>query len=220
MLLTKLATFKPLAELLIPGKAHIFIGPHGAGKTTLVAKLAVHFHKQGFPVGLLSLDDEKIGGMEPLAVVAESLGDRAHLVTDLTTLRAAATQMGARHMLLIDTPGINPYQPGTLAKLEDRLTKLGLPATVHLVAPANLGHDDMTLLPVATQRFAPTSLAITRLDAASRFGGLFTTAADSGLPLGLASHSPALSIPPLPLTAPWLAQTLAQYPTQPWELPA
>lgn len=220
MLLGKLLPFRSPAELLMPGKAHLFLGPHGAGKTTLISKLAIQAKKQGKTVGLLSLDDQKIGGFEPLAIAAEIMGETAHLLSSRADLRAAAAQLGPRHLLLIDTAGINPYQPQNLTKLGQRLEDLGLPTLNHLVIPASLNAADMAALPVACHRFGLHSLAFTKLDGTTRYGALLSTAAGSGLPVGLAGHSADMATPPLAFTAGWLASALATQPRQPWELAA
>jgi flagellar biosynthesis protein FlhF len=217
MLLAKLIPFKPVADLLTPGQAHLFIGPPGAGKTTLIAKLAVQTKNSGRSVGMLSLDNQKIAGFEPLAITAETLGDHAHLIASPTDLRTAAQALGPRHILLIDTPGLNPYNPQAATALYQRLQGLGIPLVTHLVLPADMNAEDMAALPIATHRFNLTSLAVTRLDCTTRYGAVATTAAHAALPLGLASHNGDFATPPLSLTAQWLAQALATLPRQPWE---
>lgn len=217
MLLSKLATFTPAPEALKPGQAHLFIGPPGAGKTTLISKLAVQTHQNGRTVGILSLDDQKLAGFEPLAITAESLGDTAHLLTGPASLKTAAQTMGPRHLLLIDTPALNPYQPQAFTQLKQRLESLGVPTICHLVIPADLNADDMALLPVATHRFNPVSIVVTKLDCTTRYGALLNTAVASGLPLGLASHSGTVTTAPLNLTPSWLGQALGTLPRQPWE---
>ncbi|MBI1308828.1 MAG: hypothetical protein GC129_03070 [Proteobacteria bacterium] len=217
MLLAKLITFKTPGDLLPAGKAHLFIGPQGAGKTTLVAKLAIHAKKQGRTVGILSLDDQKIGGFEPLAIAAEILGEHAHLITTPNDLKSAGKELGPRHLLLIDSAGLNPYAPQTLNALQKKLSTLGIPALTHLVLPAPLNLGDMTALPVACHRFNISSLIFTKLDATSRYGALLTTAEGSRLPIGIATHNPDMSVPPLTLTAQWLAEGLTQLPHQPWD---
>ncbi len=217
MLLSKMATFTPAAEALKPGQAHLFIGPPGAGKTTLVAKLAVQAKQNGRKVGILSLDDQKLGGFEPLAITAETLDDTAHLLTGPAALKTAAQTLGPRHLLLIDTPALNPYQPQAFTQLKQKLDNLGVPVITHLVIPADLNADDMALLPVATHRFNPSSIIATRLDCTTRYGALLNTAAASSLPLGLASHSASVAAAPLGLTPQWLAQALGTLPRQPWE---
>lgn len=220
MLLGRVAPFRPWHEVLAPGKAHVFVGPHGAGKTTLVAKLAIQAHQNGQQAGVISLDTQKVAGFEPLAATADALGDTAHLVTDAPTLRAAAASLGPRTMLLVDTPGLNPYAPAGMAALHKTLAGLGLPLVAHLVVPANLNPDDMALLPVAAHRFGLTSLIPTRMDATSRFGAVLSTAAAASLPLGLATNSTTLGTAPFALGPLWMAQALARLPTQPWEIPA
>lgn len=217
MLLSKLATFLPAADILKPGQAHLFIGPPGAGKTTFISKLAIQTKQNGRTVGILSLDDQKLAGFEPLAITAETLGDSAHLLTGPASLKTAAQSLGPRHLLLIDTPALNPYQPQAFTQLKQRLDSLGLPTICHLVIPADLNADDMALLPVATHRFNPTSLVITKLDCTTRYGAILNTASASGLPLGLASHSGNVATPPLSLTPQWLGQALGTLPRQPWE---
>lgn len=217
MLLSKLAMFTPVADVLKPGQAHLFIGPPGSGKTTLVSKLAVQTHQNGRSVGILSLDDQKLAGFEPLAITAETLGDTAHLLTGPSSLKIAAQTLGPRHLLLIDTPALNPYQPQAFTLLKQRLESLGLPTICHLVIPADLNAEDMALLPVATHRFSPVSIVVTKLDCTTRYGAILNTAAASGLPLGLASHSGNVATPPLGLTPQWLGQALGTLPRQPWE---
>ena len=220
MLLGKQLAFKPMAELLPMGAAHVFIGPHGAGKTTLVAKLALQAKQQGRQLGILSLDDQKIGGFEPLAIAAEIFGDAAHLITTRDDLQTAARTLGQRQALLLDTAGFNAFAPRALATLQQRLEGLGIPLTIHLVLPANLNAADMAALPIACQRLAPASLIFTKLDCTTRYGALVASAAQSGLPLGLATHAADMATPPLNLTPQWLAEALLQLPQQPWEFAA
>ncbi len=221
MLLGKQLAVKTPTDLLSSAGIHIFIGPHGAGKTTLVAKLGIQARRQGRNVGLLSLDDQKIGGFEPLAIAAEVMGDHAHLVTGAGGLHAAAAELGPRHLLLIDTPGINPFATATLVALQRKLAVLNLPAgtswATHLVLPANVNAEDMQALPVACHRFSLSSLIFTKLDCTTRYGSVVATAVGSGLPMGLATHAPDMATPPLPLTAQWLAEALTQLPVHPWE---
>ncbi len=215
MLLTKLLPLKSLADLLPKGRIHVFVGPTGAGKTTLISKLAVQARQTGTSVGLMSLDDQKIAGFEPLAVTAEALGEQAFLISRPEDLATAAQSLGPRQWVVIDTPGFSPYNgPGMLA-LKKRLTALGLPFTVHLVVPANLHGAAMALLPLAFQPLAPQSLMFTRLDETAHLGPLVATLSAHSLPGGLATDTPLISQPAMPLTGRWLAEALAIPPRQP-----
>ncbi|MCA3244623.1 MAG: hypothetical protein INF43_04900 [Alphaproteobacteria bacterium] len=220
MLLGKQLRFLAPAEALPSGAAHVFVGPHGAGKTTLVAKLAWQAKQRGQRVGLLSLDDQKVGGFEPLAIAAEIFGTHAALIADQDDLRAAAARLqggAAQEGLLLDTAGLNPFAPKAVSGLQQRLVGLGLPVRVHLVIPANLNPADLAMLPVACHALSPQSLIFTKLDCTTRYGAIVATAAGSGLPLGLATHAADMATPPLALTAAWLADALLELPKQPWE---
>lgn len=216
MVLGKLITFKTVADIFTPGHVHALIGPTGAGKTTLAAKLAVQARKQGRTVGLLSLDDQKIGGFEPLEAAATAVGDEAHLIRSAADLKAAASTLGPRHFILIDTPGISAYNPTAIARLKEKLNGLGIPVTTHLVMPGHLAATEMELLPHAAQGLNPTSLLFTKLDEMAHFGALTSVAAHSRLPVGVATHNPALGVAPLTLTPRYLAEVLHADPALPW----
>lgn len=215
MLLTKLLPLKPLPEVLPKGRVHVFVGPTGAGKTTLIAKLAVQARQTGTTIGLMSLDDQKIAGFEPLAVTAEALGEQAFLLSTPEDLTAAAQALGPRQWVFIDTPGLSPYNRPAMVALKARLQALGMPCTVHLVVPANLHGPALALLPLAFQPLNPQSIMFTRLDETSHLGPLVATLAGHGLAGGVATNHPLVSQPALPLTGHWLAGALAAPPRQP-----
>jgi flagellar biosynthesis protein FlhF len=217
MLLGKQLKFLSATETLPQGGVHVYVGPHGAGKTTLVAKLALQAKQQGRKFGILSLDNQKIGGFEPLAIAAEIFGEHAFLINSIDDLHSAAAKLGHRQALLIDTAGINAFAPRGLLTLQQQLGALNLPMQVHLVLPANLNPADLGTLPVACHNLNIASLIFTKLDCTTRFGALVATANGSGLPLGLATHAADMATPPLHLTPEWLAETLLQLPQQPWE---
>ena len=217
MLLGKLLRFTPPQELVARGKAHVLVGPSGAGKTTLIAKLGIHAKRQGLTVGLMSLDDQKIAGFEPLQVAAKALGEKAYLIRDGKDLAAAARQLGPRHLILIDTPGLGPYKRLELNTFRARLEALKIPLTAHLVLPATHNPAELEKLPLAFGAFNPASLLFTKLDETVHMGGLVSTAHDHALPLGVASDSPDFATAPLTLAPRWLAEHLARFPQQPWE---
>ena len=224
MLLSKLLTLHLPPALLPAGTWHVLLGPPGGGKSTLVCQLAAQFASHGQPVGLISLDNQTLGGQEALSATAEILGLPYLSTPTPAQLQAARAAAPAHTVWLIDTPGLTPYQPQTLARVQQQLAALqpAIGATVHahVVAPASLHPGELALLPSALQRFTLHSLCLTQLDAASHFGGPLNVAVQHGLPLGLASHSPSPAATPLTLTARWLAEALLNPPRSQWEFPA
>lgn len=217
MLLGKLLAFKPMAEVIARGQAHVLVGPPGAGKTTMVAKLAVQAKRMGLSVGVMSLDDQKIGGFEPLRVTADALGDTAHLLHSGEDLAKAAKALGPKHLLLIDTPGLTPTRRNEVAQFRVRLESLNIPYRTHLVLPAPYNVDDMQALPVAFGAYAPSSLMVSRLDETTRFGAIATTAHAHRIPLAVGSDGPDYAQAPVNISARWLAEQLSRVPQQIWE---
>ena len=220
MVLGKRVTFISPAEMLIRGKAHVFVGPTGAGKTTLISKLAHHYKNSGDAIGLLSLDDEKIGGFEPLNIVAEILGEQAHLITEKDDLKKAAKHLGKRHFLLVDTPGVSPYQPEAIMALKNRIDGLGLDPVVHLVLPASFNAEELPALPVAYHPFQATRATFTKLDETARMGGILNTILESGLQVCYVTNQPQVHHMPTVLDAASLAQALLTSPPSLLETPA
>lgn len=219
MLLSKLLTFKPVPDIVTKGHAHLLVGPTGAGKTTLTAKLAIHAKRQNLKVGLMSLDDQKIAGFEPLRIAADALGETAHLIHSTADLKAAAAKLGPRHLILIDSPGLNPYRAADINAFAARIAKLGIPHSTHLVMPANLNPSEMENIPLAFAALNPGSLMISKLDETAHLGGVVAAAYSHPLPLGVASHSAGFADAPLALTPRYLAEALSTPPTQTWEMP-
>lgn len=224
MLLGKLLTLHLSPALLPAGTWHVLLGPPGGGKSTLVCQLAAQFGSHSQPVGLISLDNQTLGGQEALFATAEILSLPYLSNPTPAQLQAARATAPAHTVWLIDTPGLTPYQPQTLARVQQQLaalqTAIGTTVHAHLVAPASLHPGELALLPSALQRFTLHSLCLTQLDAASHFGGPLNVAVQHGLPLGLASHSPSPAATPLTLTARWLAEALLNPPRSQWEFPA
>lgn len=202
----------------------MLLGPPGGGKSTLICQLAAQFSSQGQPVGVVSLDNQTLGGQEALSATAEILGLPYLSTPTSAQLQAARTAAPGHTVWLIDTPGLTPYQPQTLARVQQQLAALqpaiGNTVHAHLVAPASLHPGELALLPTALQRFTLHSLCLTQLDATSHFGAPLNVAVQHSLPMGLASHSPSPAATPLTLTARWLAEALLNPPRSQWEFPA
>jgi flagellar biosynthesis protein FlhF len=89
-----------------------FQGPTGVGKTTTIAKLAVHFTMTlGKKVGLISLDGSRPGAYEPLAIYAKLIEAPFAAVNHRQELEETLGRWQDREIVLIDTPGQNPALP-------------------------------------------------------------------------------------------------------------
>jgi flagellar biosynthesis protein FlhF len=86
-----------------------FQGPTGVGKTTTIAKLAVHFTLAlKKKVGLISLDASRPGAYEQLAIYAKLIEAPFAAVNSRQELWETISRWQDREIVLIDTPGQNP----------------------------------------------------------------------------------------------------------------
>lgn len=117
-----------------------FVGPPGAGKTTTMAKLALHqrvFGEAGLRIGFACLDTYRAGAMEQLRLYADVAGAQftpIYSIEDAERLRDAARDLD---VLLVDAPGRAWRQEEDLAQVKLLLHALQ-PNETHLVLPSGL----------------------------------------------------------------------------------
>lgn len=163
----------------------LLLGPPGAGKTTLAAKLAAQ--RGDRDTLLVSTDAHRAGGVAQLEEYAGVLGLPVTVAADDAALAKLAADAPARG-LVIDTAGAAPGDEAARDALA-ALIAAGAAEPV-LVLPADLAADEAIAM---VRFFAPlgaTTLLPTRLDLVRRLGGMLA-AADAGR-LGL----PAAGVTP------------------------
>ncbi len=182
--------FRPLTAQLETPVA--LVGPPGAGKTACAAKLAVRAVLAGRSAVLVSTDTsagaasqiEAFAELIRLPVVAGVTPDA--LADTLARLRAE----DANRAVIIDTPGVNPFDRAESAQL--RITLEASLAEPVLVTPAHGGGDleDHALM---FKALGAERMIVTRLDIARRLGGLVAAASASGLAFAQGSASPYIA---------------------------
>lgn len=113
------------------------IGPTGVGKTTTIAKIAARealIEKR--TVGLISVDDYRVGGQEQIRVFADLIGVPLAPIEHLDDLPAAAHKMRGYDRLLIDTAGRSPRDKGALCRLVQALLQVD-DCEIHLAVAAS-----------------------------------------------------------------------------------
>jgi flagellar biosynthesis protein FlhF len=181
------------------------VGPTGAGKTTTLAKLALH--AEGFgrgQAGFVSLDTYRAGAVGQLEAYADVAALPLEVAYDAADAPGALARLAACDVVLVDTPGRGPRTDaaeGGLAWVE-ALVALA-PDEIHLVLPASIRPE---LAELARERFdallsaapAPTGeatggarpvargvthLLLTKLDEVPHDDGVSDLAARLGLPV-------------------------------------
>ncbi|RLB96599.1 MAG: protein FlhF [Deltaproteobacteria bacterium] len=124
-------------------KVAAFIGPTGVGKTTTIAKLAADLSlKQKRSVGLISIDNYRVGAAEQLKIYARLLGIPCFSAFSSADLQFALRRMGEKEIILIDTAGQSHYD---MERMEEMHRLIGSTRAIssHLLLSAVTGEPEM-----------------------------------------------------------------------------
>jgi flagellar biosynthesis protein FlhF len=188
--LATLYPFKPVAAE--DGRRCFFLaGPPGAGKTVTAAKLAARTVFAGKRVRLITADAQRAGAAEQLASFAKILKVPMERAEDAAQLAAAVAAAQPAELVIVDGPGINPYEAAE--RSDWKALAAAAKAEALLVLPA--GGDVVDTLDMARIFAADgcTRLIVTRLDLSRRFGSVIAVADELRLPFAEAGVSSAIA---------------------------
>ncbi|MGH9582669.1 MAG: AAA family ATPase, partial [Bryobacteraceae bacterium] len=172
-----------------PGRrVALFAGPPGAGKTSLLVKIAVACGiKLGVPVQILSTDTLRVGAVEQLSAYARIMGAGFQAVHTVSAFAQALEEHRAKKLVLIDTPG---YAANEMEEARELAGFLGRQRQieVHLLLPALLRQSVLARIVERFEIFAPSKLAFTHFDEAGRPGAVLDQAIRTGIPVSFLSR--------------------------------
>lgn len=183
------------------------IGPSGVGKTTTIAKLASQLRSRHSRIAMLGLDPNPVTG-RLLAAWAEHLGIPWAVVGNRAELAEAVAAAGRADLILIDTPGCNPYDQAQVKRLRDDLGSRD--PIVCCLALAVTG-DTAELIDIGRRflRLNPTALVLTKLDETRRAASCVGIAEQLGLPLAGLTTGPQVPDDLVPASPAALAELVA-----------
>ena len=160
-----------------------FIGPSGAGKTSVMGKAAAQLcSKFGQKIKLMSLDNMKVSAYEEIGAYAELL----NLSTEMFDETKKRTKDDA--ILLIDTPPIGRDRERQ-SKLFEKL-KIVQPDILFFVFSASARSNDLIDAANIFESFSPKFSVMTHLDETGRWGGIFTIGEYLNTPIAFVTDSP------------------------------
>ena len=164
---------------------HAITGPAGAGKTMMVARLARTAAERKGPesVAVISYADQRAGAWSQIQMLCAQAGVDCLRANDPETLKILLGELGQRHLVLIDTPGVEVFM-----RIE-QIRSCSSDIACHLLLPADAAGTTVRKYLVD----APNpwnSLMASRLDEATQPWALIQVLCDKPVPLSAASHSP------------------------------
>ena len=165
-----------------------FIGPTGVGKTTTIAKVAADLHlKKKKNIGLISIDDYRIGALEQLKTFASIMGVPCIPAFSKKDFQTALKKLSNREMVLIDTAGHSHLDENRMQELKNMIA--GHPfVSTHLVLSATTDRFDMKDAAQGFSVLNPQSLIFTKLDETRRRGVIVDQTIDMGLPVSFLTN--------------------------------
>jgi len=162
------------------GHIVMLVGPTGAGKTTTIAKLATRAALvDGRRVGLITLDNYRVGGVDQIRTFADLIGVPLEVAE---TPAALAGLIDPEHDLtLIDTAGRSPRDRAAIEELAVHID--GLDIEVHLVVPAGATGPQVDELAQRYSPLGPVRLLFTKLDECDHAPELALAPARTRLPI-------------------------------------
>jgi flagellar biosynthesis protein FlhF len=186
----------------------LLVGAPGAGKTLTTARLATRLVLSGKTPLVISADGRRAGAAEELAAYTRLLGIELIVAHKPATIARALPHGAPGAPVLIDTAGVNPFDPAQIDALSDIAAAAG--ATPVLVLAAGQDAREAAEQAAIFAAAAVRHLVPTRLDMARRLGALIAAAHEGGMILSEAGTGPGATDGLTPLTARLLAAWLSR----------
>ena len=163
----------------------VSIIPSKPSKTTTIAKIAAHeqlVRRQR--VGLVTIDEYRVGGVEQLARYADLIGCPMEVASDARSLEVALRKLGKQDLVLVDTAGRSPRDTFAVSAMAETLAGAQEPIEIHLCLPVAMRERELRTAIEQCSQLSPSRLTCTKIDEAVCCGTIVAAHIQSGLPLG------------------------------------
>ena len=189
-------------------RAFMLVGACGCGKTIVTAKMAVKAKVAGKKVAVITTDVKRAGAIEQLEAFTKILDLNLIKVRKADLLKNVVEECRASSdLILIDTPGVNPYLSADMNLLNDMLKDTQGIEPI-LVMSAGMDAYEAEDIGGIFRKLGCHRLLGTRLDLSRRLGNLLWAAQSNGYALTDVGASPHVSEGLCPLKAKSLAELL------------
>lgn len=172
------------------GVPHVaaFLGPTGVGKTTTIAKLAalLSFQRK-MKVGLISIDNYRVGAFEQLKAYASIMGLLCVPAFSCEDLSCALDRMKSMDIVLIDTAGHSHFDKLRIDEIL-QLIETDFRISTHLVLSVTTESTIMRDAASAFSVFSPDTIVFTKIDETRRCGKILDQVMEFKLPVSLITN--------------------------------
>jgi len=172
------------------GVPHVaaFVGPTGVGKTTTIAKLAAMLtFQRKMKVGLISIDNYRVGAFEQLKAYASIMGLLCVSAFNSQDLSCALDRMKSMDMVLIDTAGHSHFDKQRIDEILE-LIKADFRISTHLVLSVTSESIIIKDAASAFSVFDPDTIVFTKIDEVKRHGKILDQLSATNLPVSLVTN--------------------------------
>jgi flagellar biosynthesis protein FlhF len=161
----------------------LMLGPSGAGKTSVITKLAAHYRlEEKKSVAIVTFDTYREASVEQLRMYAHVLGVPFASALSPRQVYEGLRRYAQTDLVLIDMPGIGPDDVSSAKELHHLLREESEVAT-HLVLAASTREQDLRRIVERVKDLPLLRLLFTKLDETDSFGTIFELAHQTGAPL-------------------------------------
>ncbi len=158
-------------------------GPSGVGKTTTIAKIAAHYTiKKQVNVGIISLDDSRIGAMEQVDIYAKIIGCCLEIASDIDGIKIALKRLEQCPLVLIDTGGINQRNRENIDRLKSFLKQIPS-VEVHLVLSGTTRYMALADMVRGFNLISVNRIVFTKLDETDDFKSILNFLISTKIPV-------------------------------------
>jgi flagellar biosynthesis protein FlhF len=159
------------------------VGSPGAGKTTLIQKLAsdsVGYGKR--KVGLISLDTHRLAAIEQLKILSRIAGAPLEVIFQPSQAAEALSRLAGCEVILIDTFGCPVWEGEKMEQLRTFMEAVD-PDEIHLVQNSSIRDEDLIHSGKRFREVGITHLDFTRMDESLRHGHLINVVRETEKPV-------------------------------------
>lgn len=167
-------------------KIIMLVGPTGVGKTTTLAKLAARYSQilpEKKKVGIITLDDYRIGAMEQLAWYARKMRISIDSVSESDDFINKIEALSYCDYILIDTAGHSQHDREKINELKRFVRNDEYQIDVTLVLSASTKYEDLKDAYAAFGELGIDTFIFSKLDEARGLGNIFSLVYETKKPI-------------------------------------